>query len=64
MEEDYHAEDTDKIGFNTSEIDKSPEFVLDEITEQSEGNVDRDIWKTLSLNYCELVRSFFVVVIK
>lgn len=55
IEEDYHAEDTDKEGFNVSDLEKSSEFLVDEMNEQPEGNVDRNLWKIIALEYCQQV---------
>lgn len=55
IEEDYHAESVDKEGFNTLDIEKSTELMFDDTEEQSEGNVDRGLWKFVALEYCHQV---------
>lgn len=61
IEEDYHAESDDKEGFNISDVEKSAEVVMNEMDEEPEGNVDRNMWKLIALEYCQQVIIFCLV---
>lgn len=55
LEDDYLAEEVDRTGLNTSDIERSQDVNMQEISEQPEGNIDRDIWKNAALQYCNMV---------
>lgn len=58
LEKDYHSENTDRSSANVDEIEKSVSFINDEISEPQEGNQDRDVWKLMALEFCQLVNFF------
>lgn len=58
LEDDYLAEEVDKTVLNTYDIEKSLDVSMEEMSEQPEGNIDRDIWKNVALQYCHMVTVF------